>query len=253
MRKYGESGPWVVVLHGGPGGAGNAAPIARGLADSFRVLEPWQRGGGGESLTVARHVADLDKLIRARCGGEKPALVGESWGAMLALAYAAEHPGTAGPLVLIGCGTFDPAARALMRQIIHERLGDDGRRRMERLEEDFADPDERLREQYRLVHPVFDYDPVDEDEDEGDAGTFDVRAHTETWTDMLRMQEAGTYPAAFAAVTSAVLMLHGTYDPHPGRMVRDGLRPFLPQIEYREWERCGHSPWHERHVREEFF
>lgn len=63
---------------------------------------------------------------------------------------------------------------------------------------------------------------------------------------------AGAYPAAFAAIVSPVLMLHGTYDPHPGAMIRDSLLPYLPQIEYREWERCGHSPWRERHARDEF-
>ncbi len=70
---------------------------------------------------------------------------------------------------------------------------------------------------------------------------------------MLRCQEEGLYPAAFAAIESPVLMLHGAYDPHPGRMIRDSLRPYLPQLEYREWENCGHSPWRQPEVREEFF
>ena len=48
-------------------------------------------------------------------------------------------------------------------------------------------------------------------------------------------------------------MLHGAYDPHPGEMVRDSLRPWIPHLEYCQWEHCGHSPWRERHVREEFF
>ena len=48
-------------------------------------------------------------------------------------------------------------------------------------------------------------------------------------------------------------MLHGAYDPHPGRMIQAGLAPYLPQIEYREWERCGHDPWCERYARDEFF
>ncbi|HEX2973757.1 MAG TPA: alpha/beta hydrolase, partial [Tepidisphaeraceae bacterium] len=109
-REYGTAGPVVLVLHGGPAAIGEAAPIARGLAGSFRVLEPWQRGSGEKPLTVAQHVADLHHLIT--CRGIRPALVGESWGAMLALAYAAAHPASAGPLVLIGCGTFDAVARA---------------------------------------------------------------------------------------------------------------------------------------------
>jgi pimeloyl-ACP methyl ester carboxylesterase len=47
-------------------------------------------------------------------------------------------------------------------------------------------------------------------------------------------------------------MLHGTYDPHPGAMIRDSLLPHLPHLEYHEFEQCGHSPWAEEHARERF-
>jgi pimeloyl-ACP methyl ester carboxylesterase len=89
--------------------------------------------------------------------------------------------------------------------------------------------------------------------DEGAGKPFDLRVDTETWEDMVRLQEASVYPAAFAAITSPVLMLHSTYDPHPGQMIRASLAPFLPQWEHREWERCGHHPWSEKFVRDEFF
>ena len=48
-------------------------------------------------------------------------------------------------------------------------------------------------------------------------------------------------------------MLHGAADPHPGRMILAGLKPFLPWMEYVEWEQCGHYPWLEAGVRDEFF
>ncbi|MBN2171691.1 MAG: alpha/beta hydrolase [Candidatus Krumholzibacteriota bacterium] len=251
VRRHGDAGPLVIVLHGGPAAAGEAAPLARGLADGFRVLEPWQRGSGGEPLTVARHVADLHDIVR-ECGvGARPALVGESWGAMLALAYAAEHPDRAGPLALVGCGTFDPAARARMREILDKRQDDDLRRRLEALRPESGDP-ARLREMYGLMAPLYDYDaePAAPDPETPD---IDLRAHAETWNDMLRLQVADIYPAAFAAIRGPVLMLHGSHDPHPGRMIRDGLAPHLPQLEYQELDRCGHSPWRERQAQGAFF
>lgn len=70
---------------------------------------------------------------------------------------------------------------------------------------------------------------------------------------MLRLQADGTYPAAFAAIESPVLMLHGAFDPHPGEMIRASLAPHIRRLEYVEWERCGHYPWIERGVREQFF
>jgi pimeloyl-ACP methyl ester carboxylesterase len=253
VRVYGESGPMVIVLHGGPAAVGEAAPIARGLAHSFRVLEPWQRGSGDQPLSVARHIADLHALVISRCDAAYPALVGASWGAMLALAYAAAHPGSTGPIVLVGCGTFDKEARARLRRTLDERTDDELQRALSSLQQVFPDPDERLKRTYELTRKLYHVDPLELPGIDPVDGPFDVRAHNETWQDMVRLQEEGVYPAAFAAITSTVLMLHGAEDPHPGQMIRASLQPFLPQLEYHQWDRCGHSPWLERAIREDFF
>lgn len=250
IREYGTSGPLVAVLHGGPGAPGYMAPVARRLADTFRVLEPLQRARDSEPLTVARHVADLDEVLDSRCGSAQPALVGHSWGAMLALAYAAAHPGRVASLVLIGCGTFDHAARDRMRAIREERTDERLRQRMERLPEEVPDPDERLRIMGELLLPLHSYDLVDAGQE---LETCDARGSDESWEDMVRLQDEGIYPAAFAAIDAPVIMLHGAVDPHPGPVIRRSLEPHLPQLEYREWERCGHYPWLERAVRDEFF
>src|SRR5882757_8002149 len=108
VRTYGSSGPQVIVVHGGPGACGSMAPIARALADSFRVLEPFQ---SGLATTVADHVADLHEVVESSPDSTATALVGHSWGAMLSLAYAAAHPAMVGPIVLICAGTFDLPSR----------------------------------------------------------------------------------------------------------------------------------------------
>ena len=240
----------MVVLHGGPGAPGHMAPIARKLADQFQVLEPFQRGSGGVPLTVACHVRDLHELVEQHCAGERPALVGASWGAMLALAYAATHPEHTGPLVLIGCGTFDAAARERLQATISTRMSAGLKRQLARLADEVADPDERLEAVGTLLLPLYAYDPLTATL-EGER--CDARAHHETWADMVRLQEAGVYPAAIAAIGTPVLMLHGAVDPHPGPMIRASLALHLPQLEYREWERCSHYPWLERVVCDEFF
>jgi pimeloyl-ACP methyl ester carboxylesterase len=226
------------------------APVARALADQFRVLEPLQRGSGGEPLTVAQHIVDLNTTIISRCGGARAALIGSSWGAMLALAFAAAHPDRAGPLVLVGCGTFDPQARTRLEENLGARIDAALQRRIDRLATDITDPDERLRKMGDLLLPAYSHDPVTGSL----AGVYcDARAHRETWGDMLHLQAEGTYPAAFSAISSPVLMLHGAVDPHPGTMIRDSLTPSIPHLEYHEWQRCGHYPWLERHAMEEFF
>ena len=78
VREYGSAGPTLVLLHGGPGAPGYLAPLARGLEDKFRVLEPFQRGSGCVPLSVARHVEDLRGLLDEREDCRAPALVGHS-------------------------------------------------------------------------------------------------------------------------------------------------------------------------------
>ncbi len=216
-------------------------------------MEPWQRGSGGSPLTVARHVADLHELAVELGGGSPVAIVGHSWGAMLALCYAAEHPGTAGPIVLVGCGTFDQPGRRTMQAIIEERMDNDVRNSIDRLSVDTTDPAEQFMQTYKLTRHIFDYDPIAPYAEKEECEPFDLKAHNETWSDMRRLQDDGTYPNGFAAIESPVLMLHGQYDPHPGKMIRDSLLPVIPQLEYREFECCGHSPWIEKSSRELFF
>lgn len=170
---------------------------------------------------------------------------------MLALAYAAAHPQVIARLVLIGCGTFDKDARARFEAEIAARMTPELKAGLERLAQDFADPGERLRARGRLLHQVYCYAPLPMDYELGPPDS-DLKFE-ETWHDMLRLQEAGVYPAAFRVIEAPVLMLHGTYDPHPGVMIRDCLCQYMPQIEYRELQRCGHEPWRERFASDDFF
>ena len=253
VRRYGNSGPLVLVLHGGPAAAGDVAPLAKGLSGSFRAVEPWQRGSGGSPLTVARHVADLHELA-VELGRDSPvAIVGHSWGAMLALCYAAEHPSKAGSIVLVGCGTFDQSSRSTMQAIIEERMDDEVRDHIRRVSTDATDPAEQFIQTFKLTRHIFDCDPIGRYAEKEEYEPFDLKAHDETWSDMRRLQDDGTYPKAFSAIESPVLMMHGQYDPHPGQMIRDSLLPFLPQLEYREFERCGHNPWIEKSTRDLFY
>jgi pimeloyl-ACP methyl ester carboxylesterase len=252
-QAYGEAGPIVIVLHGGPAAVGEAAPIARRLSTLFRTIEPYQRGSGNEPLTVSRHVEDLHQLIQSIQNDSKPSIVGESWGAMLALAYASTYPDTTAALVLIGCGTFDKASRARMNETIESRKNNQLRERLYSLVVEYPDISERLQAEHRLTEKIYDYDAQTTNEQLKYVEPFDQRAYVETWRDMLKLQENGIYPAAFSTIRAPALMLHGAYDPHPGQMIYRSLKPHMPQLEYHEFENCGHSLWKEKQAADEFF
>jgi pimeloyl-ACP methyl ester carboxylesterase len=153
-------------------------------------------------------------------------------------------------LVLVGCGTFDPAARLRMRATLDTRINSGLQRRLEQLPDDLPDPNECLRATGDLLLPAYSYDLT---VSRLDAEVYDARAYNETWKDMLRLQEEGIYPAAFGRIQSPVLMLHGADDPNPGQLIHASLKPYLPYLEYHELARCGHYPWWERHAQAEFF
>jgi len=109
-----ESGIPAVYLHGGPGSG--CQPDHRRLFDPerFHAVLFDQRGAGksgpkGErsNNTLPHLIADME-LIRERFGFERWIVVGGSWGATLALAYAETHPTRVSGLVLRATflGTF---------------------------------------------------------------------------------------------------------------------------------------------------
>lgn len=250
--RYGETGPPVVLIHGGPGAPGYLAPLAQALADSFQVWEPWQRGAGALPLTVERHVQDLAELVRSMESPAAPILLGHSWGAMLALVFAAQFPKLPKALILVACGTFDERARRMFERNLEYRMTEPVHQELSGLPAEDAKADEALARMGELLLPIFSVDLIQDAAISFPLPACDAQAHRESWQDMLRLQQEGRYPAAFQNIACPVWMIHGAEDPHPGGPIRDSLRPVLPQLEYREWPECGHYPWLERQVREDF-
>jgi proline iminopeptidase len=98
-RKTGQGKPVVVFLHGGPGLNSKGYELDFEPLGVGRTLVMYDQRGGGRSdlvseperLTMEHHVRDLEALRRS-FGFEKVALAGVSWGAGLAIHYAARHP-----------------------------------------------------------------------------------------------------------------------------------------------------------------
>jgi pimeloyl-ACP methyl ester carboxylesterase len=253
VRRLGVTGPAVLVLHGGPGAPGSARGIARVLSQRFTVFEPLQRRSGSVPLSVEQHVRDLAAVATA------PALVvGHSWGAMLGLSFASRHPVAVAKLVLVGCGTYEEAARAQLRASIQQRLGAARHQRVDELQAQLVgttSPVEReaaLQELGAIHSELQTYAPVEDDAEQSELLPVDPEGHAETWNDVIRLQKDGVEPQAFSQIQAPVLMIHGDYDPHPGSVTRDLLRQYIPHLEYVNLERCGHEPWRERHAREAF-
>jgi proline iminopeptidase len=102
-----SSGPPTVVLHGGPGAHHDyLLPGFDALARGRELIYYDQRGGGRSAVPREtpvgwrEHVADLEALRQA-WGLEQLTLAGYSWGGLLALLYATEHPKRVSRLALV--------------------------------------------------------------------------------------------------------------------------------------------------------
>jgi proline iminopeptidase len=124
-RDVGEGRP-IVVLHGGPDFDHTyLLPDFDRLADEWRLVYYDQRGRGGsrgevrrEDATIARYVEDLEAL-RAQLDLGQPVVLGHSWGGLVAMHYALEHPRSLSHLVLLNTA---PASSADMMLVREERL-----------------------------------------------------------------------------------------------------------------------------------
>lgn len=93
-----DAAPPVLILHGGPGGRSRAASVNWFDGLGLRCLVHDQRGCGASTPAGALDHNDLDRLVadierlREHLGLARWAVAGGSWGALLAVAYAAQHP-----------------------------------------------------------------------------------------------------------------------------------------------------------------
>jgi proline iminopeptidase len=107
VREVGQGLP-VVILHGGPSFDHRyLIPEMDNLSDSCRLIYYDQRGRGfsaggvrSEDVTIASEIADID-AVRQDLHIETTALLGHSFGALLALEYALLQPQRVTRLVLV--------------------------------------------------------------------------------------------------------------------------------------------------------
>jgi pimeloyl-ACP methyl ester carboxylesterase len=248
-RRYGTPPRRIVVVHGGPGAPGMVAPLARALAaDGTGVLEPLQA-----AASVDGQVAELAASLQAEGAGPY-AVVGSSWGAMLAVLTAQQHPDLVERLVLVGSAPFDAAGGRTTAETRRARMDEPLRAEVDRLEALLAGPDPRqatdaFARLADLLLTVDHLDPI--------VGTAEVVAHqldvfTAVWGEVERRRAAGTLLDPTRRLHGPVLVLHGDHDPHPLDGVVGPLRAITDGLRVEVLVRCGHLPWLERDARETF-
>ncbi len=229
-RRAGE-GPPVVVLHGGPGAHHDyLLPQYDHLTEGGRALLYYDQRGGGRS-PVARevpvgwreHVADLEAL-RLHWALDRLTLLGYSWGGLLALLYALEHPDRIERLALVSAAPVTAAWRDEFERRFAARMAEPwiARSRAELTASGLARTDP---EKYRRIAFALSVAGYFRDPSRAKTMTpFRVTERTRkaVWESLgqydLRDRIRQTFPNGTAPRS---LLLHGTYDPMPIAAARE--------------------------------
>ncbi len=248
-RKYGKPPFRTLLVHGGPGGAGEMAPVARELSPDMGVLEPLQTAS-----TLEGQVEELRRQIAEHA--EVPArLVGFSWGAWLSLIVAARCPDIVSRLILVGSGGFREEHAEWTQKARMERLSDAEKMEIVDLGREFAGPDaDKARIAFarmgELVSRADAFEPMPPSLEEID---YRPDIFEGVWREAAEMRRSGGLLDLAGSIRCPVTALHGDYDPHPAEGVSAPLSAVVKSFSFILLEKCGHKPWVEIHARDAFF
>jgi proline iminopeptidase len=136
-RDVGAGHP-IVVVHGGPDFDHRYfLPELDRLAEAFRLVYYDQRGRGRsadgvrpEDVTLRSEVEDLDR-VRSHFGLESIAVLGHSWGGVVAMEYAIRHPDRVSHLLLMDTAPASAGDWRRLRESFAERRPAEDRAEMQ--------------------------------------------------------------------------------------------------------------------------
>lgn len=170
--------PTLFLLHGGPGGDHvSFKSRASGLTAAAQLVFIDHRGSGRsapcdpETYTMDENIQDVDAL-RDHLGLERIAVMGSSYGGMVAQGYAIRYPDRVSNLIL-SCTA--PSFRFIdeAKKFLEERGTDEQKRVCEWLWNGTFSSDEQIREYYRVMGPMYSV-------------TFDEAKFEETYIQSIR-------------------------------------------------------------------
>jgi pimeloyl-ACP methyl ester carboxylesterase len=249
LRKYGTAPYEIAVIHGGPGAAGEMAPVARELASGWGVLEPLQTAASLEG-----QVEELRDVLQENA--DPPVtLVGFSWGAWLSFVVAGNHPTIIKKLILVGSGPYEEKYAAGIQEARLSRLSEAERKQVKYLIKVLDNPAAEDRNSaFARLGALFSkadaYEPIMHE-----SKPIDCQANIfqSVWRDAAELRRSGGLLKLGRDIECPVVAIHGDYDPHPAEGVQKSLSAILRNFRFILLKNCGHKPWIENEARQEFF
>ena len=249
LRKYGNEPYNVILVHGGPGTPGEMAPVAKEIAKSYGVLEPFQ-----SVKSIAKQVDELKGIFQVH--GQIPiTLIGHSWGAWLSFIFTARYPELVNKLVLIASGPFEDKYVEEMMETRLSRLNEEDRLGLNRLMDILYSPavDDQNKDFEKLGKLISKTDSFEPLQEESEIIEYQYNIYQSIWPEAEELRRSGRLLEYGKQIRCPVVAIHGDHDPHPYEGVEDPLSIVLKDFRFVLLENCGHTPWLERDAKERFF
>ncbi|WP_027368570.1 alpha/beta fold hydrolase [Desulfocurvibacter africanus] len=249
LRRYGDAPFSVAVIHGGPGAAGEMAPVAKELSLVCSVLEPLQT-----VTSLEGQIQELQKVLENHA--HLPiTLIGHSWGAWLGLIFAAHCPSFVKKLILVGSGPFEEKYASSIIDTRLKRLDEQERlfahSFMESLRRGESQDEKAAFAQFgKLMAKADTYDPLPLGVEEEVNCRGDI--FRKVWEEARALRQSGGLLDIARQVRCPVVAIHGDYDPHPSEGVRNPLSLVINDFQFILLPNCGHKPWVERSAKDAF-
>ncbi len=244
-RKYGNEPFVAVLIHGGPGAAGEMKPVAVELSKYFGVLEPLQT-----AKTIEGQVQELKEITEQNAS--LPAiLVGYSWGAWLSFIFAATYPLLVKKLFLVSSGPFEDEYTKGMMDTRLGRLNRQERQEAQKLLGQLSDGKSDVLERFgQLISEADSFRPVPEQDCD-----VEVRQdiYQDIWPQASELRKSGELFRFGERIRCPVVAIHGDYDPHPADGVKLPLQKTLKDFRFIPLKNCGHKPWVELEAKDRFY
>lgn len=250
-ERIGKGEP-VLLLSGGPGFSPDyLRPVAEKLADKHAFVLLHQRGTGksviekydAENLSFANLLGDLESL-RRELKLEKWTIAGHSFGGILSMMYAREHPDRVRALALIDSGGPTLASVGKFQANLEARFTDDERARIK----EWSAPEKVKENRGRAVYELTKAKTPAYFADRKNAARF-IDGMTESWFhegvfwSIVPQMMTLDIRAGLEKLDAPVIVIHGKQDPLESA---EEVHATFPQSKLVLIDGAGHFPWLEQ-------